>query len=84
MWGGSINGCKESIVLRASSFPMRKPPCCTLVNHIYCHVCQWPRMSNQGLHYLASSDGWLARNEGMEKKMETTIMGYMGTTIPKP
>ena len=24
---------------------------------------------------------WLARNEGMEKKVETTIMGYIGTTI---
>ena len=24
---------------------------------------------------------WLAGNEGMEKKMETTIMGYIGTTI---
>ena len=23
---------------------------------------------------------WLARNGGMEKKVETTIMGYMGTT----
>ena len=24
---------------------------------------------------------WLAGNGGMEKKMETTIMGYIGTTI---
>ena len=24
---------------------------------------------------------WLAKNEGMEKKMETTIMGFIGTTI---
>ena len=24
---------------------------------------------------------WLPGNEGMEKKMEITIMGYMGTTI---
>ena len=24
---------------------------------------------------------WLAGNEVMEKKMETTIMGYIGTTI---
>ena len=24
---------------------------------------------------------WLAGNEGMEKKMETTIMGYVGTSI---
>ena len=24
---------------------------------------------------------WLSGDEGMEKKMETTIMGYIGTTI---
>ena len=24
---------------------------------------------------------WLAANEGMEKKMETTILGYIGTII---
>ena len=24
---------------------------------------------------------WLAGNEGREKKMETTIMGYIGTTV---
>ena len=24
---------------------------------------------------------WLAGNEGIEKQMETTIMGYIGTTI---
>ena len=24
---------------------------------------------------------WLAANEGMEKKMETTKMGYIGTSI---
>ena len=29
----------------------------------------------------AVSGPWLAGNEGMKKNMETTIMGYVGTTI---
>ena len=31
-------------------------------------------------HAAESSGLWFAGNEGMEKKMETTMMGYMGTT----
>ena len=30
------------------------------------------------LSYLPYTGLWLAENDGMEKKMETTIMGYMG------
>ena len=29
---------------------------------------------------MPSPGRWLAGNEGMEKKMETTIRGYIGTT----
>ena len=33
-------------------------------------------MVYRGITYL-----WLAGNEGMEKTMDTTTMGYIGTTI---
>ena len=38
--------------------------------------------SLQGLE--AKTGLWLAGNEGMEKTMETTIMGYIGTSIRIP
>ena len=34
-----------------------------------------------GLGTLGFTGLWLTRNAGMEKKMESTIMGYIGTTI---
>ena len=40
-----------------------------------------PRKARQACLQLLLTFLWLAGNEGMEKKMETTIMGYIGTTI---
>ena len=34
----------------------------------------------KGICHLRVACLWLAANEGMEEKMETTIMGYIGTT----
>ena len=36
-------------------------------------VRRWEELSYSGL--------WLAADEGMQKKMETTVMGYIRTTI---
>ena len=33
------------------------------------------------LYSLHSTGLWLALNEGMEKKMETTILGYIGFRV---
>ena len=36
-----------------------------------------------GFHFISlnTTDLWLAGNAGVEKKMETIIMGYIGATI---
>ena len=44
----------------------------------------WEGSTILQMHTKTQAGLRLAGNEGMDMKMETTIMGYIGTTIPEP
>ena len=74
--------------------PVRKIPgqeSCIIVTHTHITALMKPKITPNSAHVPDCSPGlWLAAIEGMEKKMETTIMGDIRTTIridsfiPKP
>ena len=44
-------------------------------------ICKIKKMEYRAFSLITVGDLWLAGNEGMEKNMETIIMGYIGTYI---